>query len=388
MKVAIVTDFYPPEWFGGVEVTAARLVERLRADGHDVAVLTSRLGSATPEPGIHRVFTPYYRPERAARRRSAMAKASLDASTYWRARTILRRFRPDVVLVKSVRHISFRAVTAAFALRVPVVAYADDDWLVARRRACRIAGAAGRLRERFVYGRFAFATIACASQTLAARFVTGGFPRDRVVALPHGVDPAQFTPSPLPAARRLLFVGRLYPVKGPDLAIRAMRELRDRGHHDVSLTLIGAGDDDYARSLQQEVEAFGLSRMVTFGGKVLHDDLPALFPPAFAVVMPSRYDTFPLVALEAMASGRPLVAARVGGLPEIVTDGRDGLLVAPEDPRALADGIEQLLKDPGFAQSLGRAARESVVARYTEAAFFARLAAILERAISSRAGAS
>ena len=388
MKVAIVTDFYPPEVFGGVEVTAARVVERFRAQGHEVAVLTSALGTAAPAPGVHRVFRPYYRPERAARRRSAVAKAALDADTYWRARMVLRRFRPDVVLVKSVRHISFRAVTAAFSLGVPVVSYADDDWLVTRRQSCRAGGAAGRLRERFVYRDFGFTTIACASRTLAARFVDGGFPRDRVLALPHGVDPERFTASPLPASRHLLFVGRLYPVKGPDLAIRALRELHDRGYRDVSLTLVGAGDDDYARGLRQEAAAFGLTSAITFAGPVRHDSLPAVFPTAFAVVMPSRYDTFPLVALEAMASARPLVATRVGGLPEIVSDGRDGMLVAPEDPRALADGIESLLKDPGFAQSLGQAARESVIARFTEAAFFARLESTLDGAMGARAVAS
>ena len=77
MRLAIVTDFYPPDVLGGVEVTAARLVERFRAVGHDVIVLTSRLKPVPPEPGIHRVFTPYYRPERAARRRSAVGMALL-----------------------------------------------------------------------------------------------------------------------------------------------------------------------------------------------------------------------------------------------------------------------------------------------------------------------
>src|SRR5204863_7072488 len=107
----------------------------------------------------------------------------------------------------------------------------------------------------------------------------------------------------------------------------------------------------------------GLGDRVRFLGHV--EDVPALLGTADAFVLPSLSEAFPNAAIEAMAAGLPVVASRVGGLPDLVDEGRTGVLVPPSDPRALADALTALIADPEAATALGRAAHDEVRARYS-----------------------
>ncbi len=381
MKLAILNDFFPPEVLGGAEITSALIVGALRERGHAVSVLTSSLGRAEPAEGIHRILPRYFHPDQEGRPLSFAAKSRLDLTTYVTVRRLLRQLQPDVVLVQSVRSVSFRAVTAALSLKIPTIAYAHDDWLALRRMACRDGGPIGRLREELVYRRFRLHRIVCPSRTLRARFLEAGFPADRLTVLPHGVDTSRFTPG-APNGRDaagLLFVGRLYRIKGAHLALQAIHCLRERGRRDLRLTVIGEGDKEYTRGLHDQAERLGLRECVRFAGNVPHDHLPEIFTRAAVVVMPSAYETFPLVALEAMACGLPVVATRVGGLPEIIQDGTDGRLVPPGDAAALADAVEPLLADRDLAARIGTAARRAVVERFSADQFVSSLESLLLR---------
>ncbi len=215
----------------------------------------------------------------------------------------------------------------------------------------------------------------------------------RIVVLPLGVDVSLFRPIPKDEARRyvgltnpqerlLLFVGRLDPVKGLNVLFEALcRLLRQLvgsyagvgepapGHLPVlddgcpiSLAVIG-GDAEAAEALRgdadclDEVKArYGLKEMVAFLGSRSQDTLPYYYSAADIVVMPSLYESFGLVALEAMACGTPVVASRVGGLPYVVRDGEAGLLVEENDPAALAEGLRRLLTDEPLRARLGEQA--------------------------------
>jgi glycogen(starch) synthase len=163
-----------------------------------------------------------------------------------------------------------------------------------------------------------------------------------------------------PGAPHLLCVGRLVPDKGFDVAIEAAAVLRERV---AGLRLRIAGDGPARPDLERHASARGVADVVEFLGRV-----PEVWPvldAASIVLMPSRWEeTFGLVALEAALRRRPVVASRVGALPEVVEEGVTGLLVPKDDPAALADAVLRLLQDPGGAAAMGRAAERRARARF------------------------
>jgi D-inositol-3-phosphate glycosyltransferase len=195
----------------------------------------------------------------------------------------------------------------------------------------------------------------------------------RVEVIPPGVDLELFRPIPQHIAgeyvgreedhQMVLFVGRLDPVKGLDTLVRAMaiavdREPALRGH--TCLCIVGGEKPEHPEQLDAERERIdllrrqlGLSDVVHFVGAVAQDDLPYYYSAAAVVVVPSRYESFGMVALEAMACGVPVIASDVGGLSTLIRDGRTGFLVPDGDPEALADRLLPLLSDPALRRALG-----------------------------------
>jgi D-inositol-3-phosphate glycosyltransferase len=202
---------------------------------------------------------------------------------------------------------------------------------------------------------------------------------DKIVVIPCGVNLERFHPMPLPEAQRLvgvpegrrmfLFVGRLDPVKGLNVLLEAMCELTERLHlhsaRDLSLAIIGGDSEshleammDDTKCLQEIIRDKGLDDLVLFLGPRAQEQLPPYYAAAVACVMPSLYESFGMVALEAMACGTPVIASRVGGLTFTVRDGETGYLVPERDPKALADKLELLLHNECLRQRLGRRAAQ------------------------------
>lgn len=179
-----------------------------------------------------------------------------------------------------------------------------------------------------------------------------------VVHIPNTFRPVYDQPTADDSEREgLLFVGRLVSVKGADLAIEALRRLRERG---VETTLTICGEGPELGALKRQVRDAGLMDSVKFEGWTEPDELAARYRRAELVLVPSRYEPFGIVALEAIASGCPVVAAETGGLPEAVGD--CGIIVAPNDPAGLADAVERALR-PRVRQDL-RVAMPSHVNRH------------------------
>lgn len=162
----------------------------------------------------------------------------------------------------------------------------------------------------------------------------------------------------------LLYCGRLNsrrPHKTVDVLLKAMPRILQR--YRVQLNIIGGGPrfDEYvalARTL-------GIEKDTHFLGNIDHSELPAHYASADLFVLPSARESFPLVLLEAMASGLPAVATAVGGVPEMVLEGETGLLVPPNDPEALAQAINSLLAEPARMRAMGAKGRERVEEYYT-----------------------
>lgn len=204
----------------------------------------------------------------------------------------------------------------------------------------------------------------------------------RIEVVPPGVDHAFFSPGDRAGARRavglgdhpvLAFVGRIQPLKRLDVAVRALAEL---GHPEAVLVVIGGpsgveGDDELER-IRALVDELGLEGRVRFVPPQPHHLLSTWYRAADVVVVPSRSESFGLVALEAAACGTPVVAASVGGLTTLIDDGRTGFLVDGEDPTLYAERIRQVLEDPALAGELGTAAARRA-AGYTWSTTAARL---------------
>ena len=193
---------------------------------------------------------------------------------------------------------------------------------------------------------------------------------DRVFVVPPGVDLAMFQPLDRADSRRqigygsgrlLLFVGRLERLKGVEVAIRAMGLLHDRAHEDLRLLVLGEdsrdGDESEKERLKAVASELGVRDRVDFIGSVAHHELPYFYSAADVCVMPSYSESFGLVALEAQACGRPVVASGVSGLRSVIRDDVSGYLIDGHDPAAFAERIGRLLADPELAQQMGRRGR-------------------------------
>jgi D-inositol-3-phosphate glycosyltransferase len=164
----------------------------------------------------------------------------------------------------------------------------------------------------------------------------------------------------------LLYVGRIEPLKGIDTLIEAIQFMRLNGDFEeltFCLAVIG-GDTDLSEEdqsaemsrLKDLCHQHGLDDLVTFLGRRDQDLLPYYYSAAEAVVVPSHYESFGMVALEAMACGTPVVASQIGGLAYIVQDGVTGYTVPSSDVNALADRLAELIKDPELRARLGKQA--------------------------------
>lgn len=194
----------------------------------------------------------------------------------------------------------------------------------------------------------------------------------RTLVIHNGVRPPEATVTP-EGSPGLVLVGRLSAIKGQDTAIQALALVRAAGH-DVTLTLVGdcyPGYESVEEGLRDLAVRERVDQVTVFTG--FQDPAPYVAG-ADVVVVPSRVESFGLVAVEALLLGRPVVAARTGGLREVIRDGETGLLVDADDPRELADAVIRLLRDPELATALGTAGRADAQARFAMTAFTAALA--------------
>jgi len=208
-------------------------------------------------------------------------------------------------------------------------------------------------------------------------------PADRVVTVRNGITAAPFAPRPGGNGSgdgngtALGSAGRLAPMKGFEHLLRAADRLQAAGT-DCTLSIAGTG------GLRAELEALagtlGLDGRVQFAGQVA--DMPAFYRGLDVFVLPSFSEGLPLVVLEAMAAGLPVVATTVGGTPEAMRDGVDGLLVPPGDADALAGAIGRLAADAPLRQQMGEAGRRRVVEHFNLERVAREVGEVYERALN------
>jgi glycogen(starch) synthase len=341
-----VENFWPA--IGGVEVISARLLPLLAQRGHEVLVVTDRPGPWLPDEDVFAGTAVRRIPFLQAihdRDIALLAEAKLAV-----ARAVAEH-RPDVL------HAVFTGpgiwmlppaeeppLILSFHGSWPRLDFGTRDGLLAR-----------------VLDRAAWVT-ACSENARNDLLAQAPHLADRSSVIFNGLDPAyDDEPTAPPAAPTLLCAGRVVYDKGFDLAVDALADLVG-ARPDIRLVI--AGDGPELEAIRQRAAALGLAEHVELHGWVSPDEMHRLVERASVVLVPSRLEGFGLVALEAALAARPVVAARVGGLPEVVADGETGLLVAPSDAAALARAAGRLLADPSAAQRLGRAARSRAVQQF------------------------
>lgn len=198
---------------------------------------------------------------------------------------------------------------------------------------------------------------------------------EKLAMIPNGVDPERFKSDE--AERNVVraglgiaddevlvgAVGRLVEPKALHILIEAVSQLAQTMSQ-VRLVLVG--DGPLRSELEKQAADLGVSDRVLFAG--MRMDIPAVLSAIDVYVMSSKSEGLPVSLLEAMSAEKPVVATRVGGIPEVVTDRREALLVQPNDPSALADAINEVISNPELAAQLGRRARERVSSAYSVAA--------------------
>ena len=198
----------------------------------------------------------------------------------------------------------------------------------------------------------------------------------KISVIPPGVDTGHFYPIPVDEARQfigmkpedriLLFVGRIEPLKGLDTLIRAVACLRLKDLPEpMDLVVIGGDPDAWPEDMTTEMiriqklcDELTVGKMVAFLGRRGQDTLPYYYSAAETVVMPSHYESFGMVALEAMACGTPVIASQVGGLAFLVQDGVTGYTIPDGDDNILCEKLALILGDESLRKKMGRAAAD------------------------------
>lgn len=341
-RILFASEFFWP-YVGGAERLAAALLPALRERGYEFLIVTSHDYLDLPDEGSFQDI-----PLRRIPFRPALASRDLDRVV--EARRQLARlkaaFRPDLVHLNSVGPCDLFHLETTRADRPPVL-------VTMQQRLSASQVALGTVPGRTL--READWIVGCSAAMLAEirTLVPEITPRSSVVY--NGIGMPSVFPEPLPwAPPRLLCLGRLLDFKGFDLAVRAFAALVER--FPTARLAIG-GDGPERPMLERQVRELGLGERVQFLGWIPPDEVPALLNTASLVVLPSRWEGLPFVALESALMARPVVATRVGGLSECVVHGETGLLVEAEDATALAEAIGQALADPELSRRLGEAAR-------------------------------
>jgi glycosyltransferase involved in cell wall biosynthesis len=358
MRIAQVTPWFYPH-LGGVESHVQSLSRQLASRGHDVVVVTSRHDPSVPEDEVVSGI-------RVVRVRPRLVM--LRTPVVPRTRAALEAIDADIIHAHTPPPLSaYYASRVARAGRVPfaVTHHCDPELplpvgplvegMYRRTLGARTLRRAGR--------------VIVTTHTYAA--TSRAVWRYNPVVIPNAVDDRRFRPdvdgAPVrerlgipPGRSMILLVGRIVPHKGIEHLIEAARDV-------PNAQFVIAGTGSSLPAMKRLTRALRVADRVRFIGRVSEARLPELYAACDVFVLPSvsRLEAFGIVALEAMATGKPVVVADIPGVRDVIEDGREGLLADPVNPSDLATKINRVLRDPEMRREMGRRGREKVEAAFT-----------------------
>jgi len=296
-----------------------------------------------------------------------------DAVAIVRLARLIRRIRPHILHTHTAKAGAVGRLASLLAgdARPPIVVHTFHGHVL-RGYFDPLRTAGFRLLERWL-ARMSTALVAVSPQVRDDLVALGVAPRERFVVVRLGIELEQRVAAELDGrgeSRRVLgigpdrfavgWIGRMTGVKRTEDVLHAFRRLRDRDV-DACLCMIGDGPDRPA--VERRAHELGVMRDTLFLG--YQEDVAPYYAAFDAMILPSINEGTPVSAIEALAAGRPVVATRVGGVPDVVREGEDGFLVDPGDVDALAERLARLAADPELRARLGAAGRARVIPRYS-----------------------
>lgn len=372
MRIGVYNPAVGTRYSGGTETFLREMIRRLQTD-HDLVLYTGG-GDILPEldlPNLEVVGLPWLDKSRRTTDllRTATAgqllPAEVESLSLFGGSRFGRRVDADGLDVLSTHYyldnlLVSRAVDVPTLFRFPGIRSPSIRW----RTMAKYADP-----ELYVSN----------SETTAGR-VESWLDLDIAGTVYAGVDTDRFTPDVSPAVEydefTALFVGRLDPGKGLAELIDAVAQLRES----TPATLLLVGDGTLRDHLEVRAEERGIRDAVTFVGEVEHGEIHRYYAACDAFCLPSEHEGFPVVNLEAMASGKPVVSTHIPAVEEQIVHEEDGLLIDVGDVDALATALERLATDPDLRQGVGEAAREKAVAEFTWDVQADRMTELYERA--------
>ncbi|MGA3214598.1 MAG: glycosyltransferase family 4 protein [Acidimicrobiales bacterium] len=381
---------------GGAERSVKALTENLREKGHDVLVVASDRVVAD-----HSAFSDRVIPAITGRSVGRFARHVWSWAAYRALRQIIAEFRPHVVHLHAPSDFSPSLFWAVRGVPTVLTVHGPEDftlellpWRIASSEYHRHSY---RRADLTLPGRLRYWHL----RALQRPLTRAGFGHlDAVIApsrylaetLRHDVAPARIrqiynglslpAPAPQASAPTVLFVGRLERVKGVEWLVQAMRSVVTE-LASAKLVLVGRGSDE--DRVREVIQQNGLAAHTEICGWLTGNRLRERYEQAALVVVPSLWpEVFGQVAIEAMGTARPVVASRVGGIPEIVEDGHTGHLVSPGDEAGLAEAILDLLTDKAKAAAFGAAGRQRAEQLFSIASFSDRLERLYAEVIAAR----
>jgi glycosyltransferase involved in cell wall biosynthesis len=353
-KVLLIVPYFPPHK-GGMELFADNIAEQLsRHHGWKVVVVTTGdrdnvgLEERHGELSIHRL--PYWR---------KISNSPISLSWFWRVRKIIRAEHADLINIHTPVP-GLGDVASALAGKCPVVVnYHMGSMRKARSRLNFMIWIYEHVLVRPMLNRAR--RIVSSSDYVRDSFLVNF--RAKVQTITPGVDSQLFRPSAAPVTDpRIIFVGSLNRSDGhknlPSL-LAACQELRNGALPGLQLTVVGDGDG--RSGYEGMASTLGLADATQFTGWLERATLAAAYRASAVFALPSTNDSFPLVITEAMATGLPVVSTLVGGIPTLVDDEVNGILVDPADVKALCKALERILTDRPLANRMGQAGRDKAV---------------------------
>jgi glycosyltransferase involved in cell wall biosynthesis len=403
VRICLVNTFHYRR--GGDSTYTFDVARLLEAEGHQVMHFAMKHAKNADSP-YERFFVENIDYQEVFRSRNPMKQAtaflrslySFEARRKFRA--LVAETRPDIVHFQNFRrHLTFSVVAEAKRQGLPVVYTAHDydpvcpnSVLFAGNRICEVCAGGGyykalgiRCKQRSLLGTLPLVLegsfvnmmgyydhidlVITPSEFARRKLIEHGFEAAKVVTVHNFIDAGAY--DPVFGGSGIVYFGRLAPEKGLETLIEAAATT-------ARARIVLAGDGPLRTHLEDLSLKLGCQN-VDFLGYVERDKLLAIVRKAMCVVMPSVwFENFPYSILEAFALGKPVIASRIGGMPEIVIDGHTGLLSEPGDALALSERIEYLLENPWAVEDLGRNARTKVEKEFDPATHYRRLKAVYD----------
>ena len=343
MRVLFSSGTFWPK-IGGVEVRAAKLLPALRKRGYEFVVVTGLISPNLPAhcdlAGIPVYRFPFFDIHNDVNK-AMLVRRQIEE--------LKRSFAPDLIHQNGVGAEQFFYLRTANTYRAPLLMTLINDL-----QAHSITK--GTLLGRALHAADWISTVSSAALAQVRQLLPDMALRSSVIH--NGVEAAAFPPASMPPdIFRLLYLGRLHEQKGIDVLLNAMALVIRRFPR---VRLFIGGDGPKRADLEDQVDRLGLAQSIEFLGWVTPRQVPTLISSASMLVIPSRWEGLPNVALQAGLMGRPVVGSQVGGLPEIVDHQQTGILVPPENSDALAAAIISLLQSPQTVMRMGQAAHVKI----------------------------